>query len=131
MRKNYATCALFAKNQAMHINYEFKASCDDPEKLEEILLEHKPEFKGTDHQVDTYFNVAHGRLKLREGNIENALIHYQRSNTAGARQSEVTLYQHKPEPALREALTKALGIKVVIDKKRKIYFLENIKNKMT
>jgi adenylate cyclase, class 2 len=111
----------------MHINFEFKARCSDIERLEENLKEQNPLFAGTDHQVDTYFNVAHGRLKLREGNIENALIHYNRTNTAGAKQSDVTLYQHQPDKNLKAILTKALGIKVIVDKQRNIYFIDNVK----
>lgn len=111
----------------MHINYEFKASCDDIEKLELKLKDLDPLFIGTDHQIDTYFNVLDGRLKLREGNIENSLIHYHRTNTAGAKQSDVTLYQHQPDKNLKDILIKALGVKVVVDKKRKIYFIDNVK----
>jgi len=111
----------------MHINFEFKANCKDIKTAEQRLLALEPLFIGTDRQVDTYFNVANGRLKLREGNIENALIHYHRTNTAGAKQSDVTLYKHQPEASLKEALTKALGIKTVVDKRRKIYFIDNVK----
>jgi predicted adenylyl cyclase CyaB len=111
----------------MPINYEFKAECNDIEKMEALLQPHHPLFAGEDHQVDTYFNVPNGRLKLREGNIENSLIHYNRTDTAGAKQSDVTLYQHQADGNLKEALTKALGVKVIIDKKRKIYFLDNVK----
>jgi adenylate cyclase, class 2 len=111
----------------MHINYEFKARCNDIERLESKLKELNPLFAGTDHQIDTYFNVPNGRLKLREGNIENSLIHYNRIDTAGAKQSDVSLYQHQPNKNLKEALTKALGVKAVVDKKRKIYFVDNVK----
>ncbi len=86
-----------------------------------------PLFKGIDTQVDTYFNVPHGRLKLREGALENALIHCIRSNTANAKTSDVLLYQHQPYPPLKQILTKALGIKTIIRKSRKIYFIENVK----
>jgi predicted adenylyl cyclase CyaB len=111
----------------MHINYEFKASCNNLEALEMKLKELNPAFIGMDHQVDTYFNVPNGRLKLREGNIENSLIHYDRINTADAKQSDVSLYQHQPDKKLKEVLSKALGIKTVVDKKRKIYFIDNVK----
>lgn len=111
----------------MHINYEFKASCRDIEGLEAKLKKLNPLFIGIDHQIDTYFNVPNGRLKLREGNIENSLIHYNRINTAGAKQSDVTLYQHQPDKNLKAALIKALSIKTVVDKRRKIYFIENVK----
>ncbi|HTM92657.1 MAG TPA: class IV adenylate cyclase [Flavisolibacter sp.] len=111
----------------MHINYEFKASCNNLEVLEMKLKELNPVFIGMDHQVDTYFNVPDGRLKLREGNIENSLIHYNRINTADAKQSDVSLYQHQPDKNLKEVLSKALGIKTIVDKKRKIYFIDNVK----
>ena len=109
------------------LNIEFKARAKDIASLEIFLLQHNPIFIGEDHQIDTYFNVAIGRLKLREGNIENALIHYERENTAGSKSSHVLLYQHQPDKTLKEILIKALGIKAVVDKKRKIYFINNVK----
>ena len=109
------------------LNIEFKAKYNDLKKAENILLQHAPIFKGTDHQIDTYFNVPGGRLKLREGNIENALIHYERENTAGSKSSHVLLYQHQPDEMLKSILTKALGVKAVVDKERKIYFIGNVK----
>lgn len=111
----------------MHINYEFKAQCQELVKMDALLQPHQPLFLGLDHQIDTYFNVPFGRLKLREGNIENSLIHYHRIDAAEAKQSNVTLYQHQPDKNLKEALTKALGIKVIVDKLRKIYFIGNVK----
>ena len=111
----------------MHINYEFKARCADINSLETILLQQGPRFAGRDRQLDTYFNVLHGRLKLREGTIENALIHYDRPDYTGAKQSNVTLYQHQPDRQLKECLVKSLGIKVTVDKQRRIYFINNVK----
>lgn len=111
----------------MHLNFEFKAKAQHLAQLEERLQQQQPRFVGLDHQKDTYFNVLHGRLKLREGNIENALIHYNRPDTADAKTSDVILYQHQPHAALKQALVAALGVKVVVDKKRKIYFIDNVK----
>lgn len=111
----------------MVTNFEFKATCQHLNILEQKLLELNPLFIGEDNQVDTYFNVSVGRLKLREGNIENALIHYERKNTASAKQSNVLLYQHSPNVFLKNILIKALGIKTIVSKKRKIYFIENVK----
>ncbi len=109
------------------LNYEFKARATDIEALEKKLQELDPLFIGEDLQVDTYFNVNNGRLKLREGNIENALIWYERHNEAGAKASKVLLYQHDPDLALKSILIKVLGIKVVVEKKRKIYFIGHVK----
>ena len=109
------------------LNLEFKAKTNNLNAAENILQQHHPVFIGEDHQVDTYFNVSNGRMKLREGNIENALIHYERENTAGSKSSQVILYQHQPDKNLKDILTQALGIKAVVDKKRKIYFISNVK----
>jgi predicted adenylyl cyclase CyaB len=110
-----------------HINFEFKAKTNDLSFLENKFLELDPEFIGEDHQTDTYFNVTEGRLKLREGNIENSLIYYERKNIAGAKQSDVILFKHTADPSLKDILIKVHGIKVVVNKIRKIYFIENVK----
>jgi predicted adenylyl cyclase CyaB len=109
------------------INFEFKAKVSEIEKYENKLLTLNPIFIGLDHQIDTYFNGVHGRLKLREGNIENALINYDRANIKGAKESQIILYKHQPDLALKQILTKQLGVKVIIDKKRKIYFIDHVK----
>ena len=110
-----------------HINFEFKAKTNDLSFLENKFLELNPKFIGEDHQTDTYFNVVKGRLKLREGNIENSLIYYERKNVAAARQSDVNLFKHTADPSLKDILIKVHGIKVVVNKIRKIYFIENVK----
>lgn len=108
-------------------NFEFKAKIDEIEKYENQLLTLHPKFQGLDHQIDTYFNVANGRLKLREGNIENALINYDRENVSGSKESQIILYQHEPNVALKNILIRQFGIKTIVDKKRKIYFIGNVK----
>jgi len=110
-----------------HINFEFKARTNKLSLCEDKLKQINPFFKGEDHQIDTYFNVLKGRLKLREGNIENALIYYERENTNATRQSNVLLYQHEPAKGLKEILTNVHGVKTIVDKRRKIYFVNNVK----
>ena len=109
------------------LNIEFKASTNKLTELETLLQQYNPLFTGEDHQIDTYFNVTAGRLKLREGNIENALIHYEREDFAGVKSSHILLYQHEPDKTLKEILIKTLGIKTIVDKRRKIYFINNVK----
>ena len=110
-----------------HTNIEFKAKANNVDALEEKLQTLQPTFIGEDHQKDTYYKVDKGRLKLREGNIENALIWYERSDFAGAKQSDIILYKHAPDDALKRMLEKLHGIKIIVDKKRKIYFVDNVK----
>jgi len=111
----------------MHLNIEFKARCNDQDIIRQILKSRNADFRGEDHQIDTYFNVPYGRLKLREGNIENFLIHYERENQEGPKSSFVTLFRTEPESTLKEILTKSLGILAVVDKRREIYFIDNVK----
>jgi adenylate cyclase, class 2 len=109
------------------LNIEFKAKTDDIEALVQKLQTLNPTFIGIDNQKDTYYNVKMGRLKLREGNIENALIWYEREDFAGAKQSNILLYKHAPDNALKEILQKLQGTKVIVDKQRRIYFVDNVK----
>lgn len=112
----------------MHINIEIKAKTTDSDKIREILKSKNAEFKGADHQIDTYFNVPQGRLKLREGNIENYLIQYNREDRGGPKQSNVILYKSDANSScLREILIKSLGILAIVEKRREIYFIDNVK----
>ena len=111
----------------IHTNIEIKARSKNQDKIREILKSKSAEFKGVDHQIDTYFNVINGRMKLREGNIENHLIHYSRENKSGPKQSDVLLYDSEPKSSLKSLLTRALGIFAVVDKEREIYFIDNVK----
>lgn len=111
----------------MHINVEFKARCNEPYLVREILLSEGADYAGRDHQIDVYFNVAIGRLKLRKGNIENFLIFYEREDYEGAKQSNVSLFRTEPGTPLEEILTAALGVKIIVDKQRDIYFIGNVK----
>ena len=80
------------------------------------------------HQVDTYFKVADGRLKLRE--IEGAepqLIWYRRSDQPNAKGSDYLLVPIVDSASLKEALSGAVGIDVVVDKVREIYLHDNVR----
>jgi len=110
------------------LNIEIKTRANNLDELETILLQNGADFKGLDHQIDTYFKVNEGRLKLRQGNIESSLIFYNRIETKGLKKSEVDL-QHLPPntDALKRILTQSFGVWKVVDKKRKIFFIDNVK----
>ncbi|MDD3744493.1 MAG: class IV adenylate cyclase [Lentimicrobiaceae bacterium] len=108
-------------------NIEIKARTQNQAFIREKLLSLEAVFKGIDLQTDTYFIVPSGRLKLREGNIENHLIYYEREDQQSPKSSQVKLYKPENPAALKEILTQALGVKVVVNKKREIYFVDNVK----
>ncbi len=109
------------------INIEIKSRCINHDKIRKILKSERASFIGTDHQIDTYFKVNSGRLKLREGNIENNLICYERENTSSPKQSSFSLYKSENPVLLKKLLSKSLGILTIIDKQREIYYIENVK----
>lgn len=110
-----------------YLNVEIKAKCPDVHFIRQYLLANNADFKGIDEQMDTYFTVQNGRLKLREGNIENNLIHYNREDKPGPKQSMFRLVKVEDAAGLKETLKDSLGIKVIISKRREIYYIGNVK----
>src|SRR5436190_17304344 len=109
------------------VSYEFKARLRNEKRIRAALKTLRARLAGTDHQVDTYFRVSRGRLKARQGDIENALIFYERPNARRARQSRVRMIELPPHSAVEEILAAALGVLAVVDKRREIYFAGNVK----
>ena len=70
-------------------------------------------------QDDTFFNVPHGRLKLREfadGSAE--LIHYHRPDSGDAKASDYVRVPVADPAALREALARGCGLLGRVHKQR-------------
>ena len=109
------------------ISIEVKARCSDPARTRSILRSRHAIFKGLDRQIDTYFRVPSGRLKLREGNIENALIYYKRGDQKNSKKCDSMLFPCIKGTLLKKVLTEALGALTAVDKKREIYFIKNAK----
>ena len=109
------------------LNFEFKAYLHRESRVRSTLKRLRARFLGTDHQVDTYFHVPIGRLKVREGRFENALIFYQRTNSPRARRSTIEMILLPRRNSLRAILSQSLGVLAVVDKRREIYFVGNVK----
>ena len=70
-------------------NIELKARLTDPDAARATARRLATESLGVLHQIDTYFRVAHGRLKLREtSNAAAELVQYRRPNDAAAKTSD-------------------------------------------
>jgi adenylate cyclase class 2 len=110
-----------------HFNLEIKARTHIQDQQEALLLAAGAVFHGEDQQTDTYFQVPSGRLKLRQGPIENSLIFYERPESDGPRRSDVFLAALPPEHQLVSVLSQALGVVVQVKKKRKIFFIASTK----
>jgi len=110
-----------------HLNVEIKAKCNNPQTIRNYLQLNNAKFAGTDRQTDTYFNVSAGRLKLREGNIENNLIFYNRNNQPGPKCSFFRLLPVADPDNYKKIMKDAMGIKTVVIKTREIYYIGNVK----
>ena len=108
-------------------NIEIKAQSDNHAKIRQLLKERDARFVGLDHQIDHYYKVPNGRLKLRLGNIERSLIFYKRENTFGAKESMYQLFKTENLKDIHPLLLGALDLLVTVDKQREIYYIHNAK----
>ena len=108
---------------------EIKARTTTHDRQRDLLRAAGARHHATDHQLDHYYNVPAGRLKLRAGTTERSLIHYHRPDQAGPKDSDVslTLFPDGVPAGLHETLDRALGTWTIVDKRREIYFIDNVK----
>lgn len=82
--------------------------------------------KGAIHQVDTYFQVPEGRLKLREAEPgRTELVFYRRPDVPGPKGCDYLL--EAVDASVKEMLTQALGVLAVVEKVRTLYLWENVR----
>jgi predicted adenylyl cyclase CyaB len=78
-------------------------------------------------QVDTYFHIRPGRLKLRETTKRSELIFYRRPDKRSARLcSYLTVEVDRPR-RVKSALTDLLGVKQVVKKHRTLYLCRTVR----
>ena len=114
-------------------NIELKCRCGDLSAARAAALSLSPRDGGTVRQVDTYFPVPHGRLKLREivggGPIasRSELIWYDRADAAQSRRSDYRLTPVSHPADLRAALAAALGVRGEVRKTRHLLLWHNVR----
>ncbi len=103
-------------------NLELKASFPDLNRAEAIAQSLSAKYGGDLHQLDTYFVVPAGRLKLREINHAGGeLIFYNRPEDAATRWSDYHTSTVAVCAPLRAVLSLALGIQQSVEKHRRLY----------
>ncbi len=76
-------------------------------------------------QDDTFFTCAIGRLKLREfGDGRGELIYYLRPDHTGPKVSDYLISPTTAPAALRESLSRAVGVVGRVRKRRRLYLLD-------
>jgi predicted adenylyl cyclase CyaB len=110
-------------------NLELKARYVDHVGAETVLEKLGATREWSLRQVDTYFVVPRGRLKLREQEGRDAaeLIAYDRPNETAVRASDYQLVSVSDPIALKLALTRTLGVRVVVAKQRTLWMWHNVR----
>lgn len=112
----------------MSFNIELKARCADLEAFEKKTKNLDHTFDGLDKQVDTFYNVPKGRLKLRESSLYgNFLIPYLRADDSGPKRSDYSLLPVPDVAATKRILEDMFGPQLIVKKIRKIYLFENVR----
>ncbi len=105
-------------------NIEIKARINDYEKIKKLIEDICSIPIEIEQQEDTFFNTKHGRLKLREGDGESAIMYYNRSDSHEPKQSDIALSFIDNPNALKTVLDKSIGIRGTVSKKRILYKYE-------
>lgn len=110
-------------------NIELKTRCRDLAGAVAIVRQLSPLVDtGIQHQIDTYFRVPNGRLKLREiVGVRAELIWYDRSNEAKSRRSEYRLTPISHPAELKASLAAALGLRGEVVKHRHVLLWHNVR----
>ncbi len=113
-------------------NVELKARDRDPEATLALALRSGASDEGVLHQVDTYFRVATGRLKLREqtgpdGVTTATLVPYVRADEAVARTSSYRLVEIADPETFKAGMAETAGIEIVVEKRRHLLLKDNVR----
>jgi len=118
----------FQKPKDTILMVELKAKVDDLAPIRNKLNEWGAKRIGLFHQIDTYYKVPKGRLKLRE--IENKakgeLIYYERENVAKPKISLDFILKIPQIQVFRQILEQIMETKAVVDKIREVYYYEKV-----
>ena len=109
-------------------NIELKANYENLTEAENLAIEIGAKFQWSIKQVDTYFKVSHGRLKLREVEGKTPeLISYFRENITERKESNYSILAISDGELFKNMLAKNLGILVIVSKIRKLFLYENVR----
>ena len=109
-------------------NLEIKAVDPEPERTLAAALALDATDHGVLRQRDTYFHAVQGRLKLREAPPAPAeLIAYARTDREGPKVSNYRIVPVFDPEGTALALDEALGVRVVVEKARRLFTWRNVR----
>ncbi|MGH7571374.1 MAG: class IV adenylate cyclase [Gemmatimonadota bacterium] len=109
-------------------NLELKASVRDLGETRERVRSAGARLQGTECQVDRYFRVSGGHVKLRESTFDGAhLVVYQRPETATAREARFHRLPVSDPEGLAGTLEALLGAGAKVEKEREVWWWEEVR----
>ncbi len=110
------------------LNIELKARLADLAAAREVAAAIATKRLGVQRQIDTYFHAREGRLKLRQiDGLKAELVWYDRPDQTGAKASRYVLVPVSNPESLKQALAAAWGVRCVVDKRREIFLVDNVR----
>jgi predicted adenylyl cyclase CyaB len=109
-------------------NVEIKVRCRDLATVRARAAGLATRHLGVDQQLDTYFAVPQGRLKLRESSASGGqLVPYLRPDERGPRRADYAVVPVEDPAALKRLLSEVLGVHCVVAKQREIFLVDNVR----
>lgn len=108
-------------------NVEAKFRLNNLEKVRERALSLGFTERGVLGQRDTFFRVAHGKLKLRDEGGRAELIWYERPAEAGLMLSDYSIVAVADADSMRRVLEASLGVLAEVRKERTLLMRRNIR----
>lgn len=111
------------QSKVEHKMVELKAKVENLDVVRRKLTILGAQRKGTFRQIDVYFNIPKGRLKLREveGSGQAELIYYERENIAGPKGDYVFILRIQEPEVFKDLLGRLLKTSATVEKVREIY----------
>jgi adenylate cyclase class IV len=106
-------------------NIEIKVECDDLDRVCQSALESGATDVGTFEQIDTFFSVPKGRLKLRQEGSAGRLIAYERTDRAELRISSFDNVELEEPGKALVVLRRVLPVIGVVRKTRHLLILHS------
>ncbi len=107
---------------SVHRNLEFKARWSEPRDVASVVEQLGAQYVSSLLQVDTYFQVPTGRLKIRQtAGMDAELISYDRAEVTTGRWSAFRIASIQDAASVEAVLTAALGACRVVEKQRSLF----------
>lgn len=109
-------------------NLELKASIHDLGEARERVRSAEARLQGTERQVDRYFRVSGGYVKLRESTLDGAhLVVYRRPEAGTVREARFHRLPVSDPEGLASALGALLGTGARVEKEREVWWWKEVR----